>query len=86
MLGMLRNFCLVKSVHCVGFWQNGGLGSQKMKQLKRSGKAFEESPSPDPHMLTPESSSNGLTSATHSQVKPSRSGMFSPQLMTKWLY
>nr|XP_022345918.1 R3H domain-containing protein 1-like [Crassostrea virginica] len=47
--------------------QNGGLGSQKMKQLKRSGKAFEESPSPDPHMLTPESSSNGLTSATHSQ-------------------
>lgn len=42
-------------------------GTQKMKQLKRSGKAFEESPSPDPHMLTPESSSNGLTPSSHSQ-------------------
>ncbi|XP_061177951.1 cAMP-regulated phosphoprotein 21-like isoform X1 [Saccostrea echinata] len=42
-------------------------GTQKLKQLKRSGKAFEESPSPDPHMLTPESGSNGLTSLNHSQ-------------------
>ncbi|XP_048780900.2 cAMP-regulated phosphoprotein 21-like isoform X3 [Ostrea edulis] len=42
-------------------------GTQKLKQLKRSGKAFEESPSPDPHMLMPESTANGLNSSNQSQ-------------------